>query len=335
MWRLFMMESEDDEVDDVDEEEFEPESEEDALERERRDAEADVFNQLDKVIASWSTPPKSLAHYTSIQNGVRIVERGEMWLFNAYTMNDEQEIDHAIDLISDQLEVSEFAELGDLMREQHEFSRWGRRSVYVFCLSRVDDLDRLWMWRAYGDDGNGVALKIRTGALLKSRNQKMPGLAPLLSEVVYDNAIKEKRIQALFSRFEKACEEHDNFSKQDLLGAPSSNLWKIAPTFKHPSFSEEREWRVVIEVDKPFLSTSTDSSSLIEFFDDRRPFVRFTLGTEQGEGILGLLSPSTFEGALVGPSRNSRANAAMIGAALLKRHRASETDISGIPYRGR
>lgn len=317
-----------------DEEHDEPDYEEDEWERERREAVASVFAALHKLTATWSSPPKVLAHYTSVPNAVRIIDNGEIWLFNAYTMNDEQEIDHAIEFITKQL-GEEFPELGKVLADRWGFPQTGQRSVYVFCLSPTDDLDRLSMWRAYGDDGNGVALEIRTGALAGSANDLLPEMTPLVAEVVYDDADKARRIRELVCEFEASSQTYEDMSEEDLADALSSILWKVAPTFKHHAFREEREWRVIVEVDKPIFSKMPDRSSLVEFLDDRRPFVRLKLAKVAGEGILSILDPAMFDGALVGPSRNSRANAATIDAALLKKHWNRRTKVSSIPYRGR
>lgn len=101
----------DDEATGNDDDDSVDETEEEQEERERWEASDRVLSGLSELAASWSKPPRSLAHYTSLQNAIRIVNSGEIWLFNAYTMNDELEVDHALDLITEQFKNHEFHSL--------------------------------------------------------------------------------------------------------------------------------------------------------------------------------------------------------------------------------
>lgn len=190
------------------------------------------------------------------------------------------------------------------------------------------------MWRAYGDDGNGVALKFWTDALVSGDNPKLSN-PPALARVVYKNDKKVERVSALVRRYRELCTEEAEFEEGDLVDALATSLWKLAPTFKHETFGEEAEWRIVAEVEKPLFGNISDGANLIEFLGDQRPFVPLSLGRKDGESILDTLYPTTFEGVLIGPSKNTRANEAAVGAALMKRQGMYKAETSKIPYRGR
>lgn len=330
-----MIDDDEDEATDDDDDDLVDETEEEQEERARWEASDRVLSGLNELASSWSKPPRSLAHYTSLQNAIRIVNSGEIWLFNAYTMNDELEVDHALDLISDQIKVGEFKSLWDNLHGHFKSRRQAQR-VYVFCLSSEEShgLDRLSMWRAYGDDGNGVALKFWTGALLSGDNPNL-GASLSLARVVYKNDKKVERVSTLVRKFRELCTKEPEFEEGQLVDALATSLWKLAPTFKHETFGEEGEWRIVAEVERPFLGDTSGGADKIEFLEDQRPFVRLSLGQAGGESILDVLHPTTFEGVLIGPSKNTRANEAAIGAALMKRQGTYKVETSKIPYRGR
>lgn len=293
-----------------------------------------TFISLNSWFEGQYSPPKTLAHFTTVQNALAILGSRELWMFNAHTMSDEYEVDHALDFILDEFRTHH---LRHLMPAMARFIQWRKHSsptVYVFCLSAPRpkiEFDQLSMWRAYGDDGNGAALLIDAQELLKASSLPA-GTKPMLAKVLYSVQDKRRLVRGVAKEFERLCAE-ENRPPVELSSALDSLLWKIAPVLKHPAFAEEEEWRVVSRLES--LSPTPKPQKAIQFTSGERPYIALQLPEVEASSDEGAKTSAVFEGALVGPSRRIRANAAALSAAFARFQGKAQVSASAIPYRGR
>jgi len=102
-------------------------------------------------------------------------------------------------------------------------------TVYVASFSAVPDL--LSQWRAYGQPGIGVAL----GFLTADLEHVAQAAGYSLLRCHYTRTTHEAALR-------KALSEASDPPQPLLFG---KQVLSLAPVFKHPSFSEEAEWRLV------------------------------------------------------------------------------------------
>lgn len=201
-----------------------------------------------------------LAHYTSIHALEKIMRNEEIWFSNPLFMNDLQEIRFGIQhgiIAFDKLRAEVTGAAGTLdrfkliesafMRYYREFDTNHALNVYVFCLSEhcpEDNDGRLSMWRAYGGNGNGAALVLKTDFLTAPKDD-----SPLLIGKVH-YASNEQRIAWLEDKIRIWCTIVQNSGMPDdklYLAAHSifSAIKLYALTSKHRGFNEEKEWRLI------------------------------------------------------------------------------------------
>ena len=191
--------------------------------------------------------PELLFHYTSAESCFRIITPDSgprLWASCALGMNDAREIRYGVDLvheIASQFVAKEELELSFASRWKHGdyaiLSFLEKTCAACFC----DRPDLLSQWRAYGRSATGYCLGFRRDLLSVAGFEAGFQLVP----IIYS---REQQIEKLRIVFDKA---------QAILmrdrPEPEWQLWRMATdvainlslAFKHASFCEEREWRLI------------------------------------------------------------------------------------------
>jgi hypothetical protein len=196
-------------------------------------------------------------HYTSASVAMSILQRKEVWMRNATTMNDfsEMEYGHAC-LINayDDKPGSDFKAALDKchpdLRPEAEtlFKGWSqvlKNGTYLTCISEHQDsedtIGRLSMWRAYGGD-SGVALVLNNKAFTSTSL----ALRTYSSPVAYFGI---EEFKAHFQQVADSMNNHLAFLAQvdrEHVKLCLFNMFRFAMLgTKHPGFREEREWRII------------------------------------------------------------------------------------------
>jgi hypothetical protein len=116
---------------------------------------------------------------------------------------------------------------------------------YVACF--CENADLLSQWRGYGASGEGFAVGFGVPWLL-SLNK----IGFRLQQVIYDPGQQRAMVTKFLDRVaviisEAKCSDEENRNIWQMAAASLSS-WAVM--FKHPSFREEREWRIISEVEK-------------------------------------------------------------------------------------
>lgn len=242
----------------------------------------ELFSQANKRVCDVLNHNIRLAHYTTESTLMQIIRNKEIWLRNTSRMNDSMEIKYGVDGL-----VGAFAENGNARRFR-EFLMYvfdGDTSyvdkisnitsergyidqyiTYIACLSEhhmqpddhEDKYGRLSMWRAYGNP-SGVALLFK------------PEILNLLQGVLYFSPVEyweqDKITEAVINKIDFLC-HHENDIKEYMKQVPAykNNFFTLMIrmilfaiiSLKHPSFVEEREWRLIYN---PFVSDSLNQAN--------------------------------------------------------------------------
>ncbi|MDD2586799.1 MAG: DUF2971 domain-containing protein [Syntrophomonadaceae bacterium] len=195
-------------------------------------------------------------HYCSVDVLLSILKNDELRLSDIEKSNDYTERKWMINKIEE-----EFTDIAskNILREEYEklirgFSRWGKDfeilgNVYASCFSTEGDL--LSQWRAYAQDGHGVAIGF-SGELLEKVNNFKYGIRFL--PIIYDS---EKQIE--YGRVQ-AKEILDLLLEGDFLFHAMSEVFINNLTslccYKNPAFSEEKEWRLCVSLSPECRTTA-------------------------------------------------------------------------------
>ena len=128
-------------------------------------------------------------HYCSLDTFVNIVRGNKLWLSNVFCMNDYEEhrwFRRLVQKVAKEMvasgEVSQDELRKGLVRgdsildiEDERFGDGVNTWKQVYCISFSKDGDSLSQWRAYGDNGQGVAIGFRGRYLEECAQKWSPG----------------------------------------------------------------------------------------------------------------------------------------------------------------
>lgn len=229
----------------------------------------ELFSQADKREDKVLSNHIRLAHYTTESTLMKIIKNKEIWLRNTFCMNDSMEIKYGVDKLARALfengnagsfmaflmyvfdgDSSYVDRISNIILERGYIDR---HITYIACLSehhaRPDDHEdkygRLSMWRAYGNL-SGVSLLFKPSIL------NLPQGVIIFSPVEYweqdeiTRAVTDK-IKFLHSREIEIKEEikQNPRYKDEFFHLMIRMLLFAIISIKHPSFAEEREWRLI------------------------------------------------------------------------------------------
>lgn len=193
---------------------------------------------------------ETLFHYTTAAGLLGILESSRLWASDLRFLNDSQEAVYARESVIEVVRTMENPELAHGDWRTEIFARYqgfvidelvkGEFGVFVACFCESGDL--LSQWRAYGQD-HGYALEIRVAAL-ENAIANIPSYPPAsgLTKVRYGlgSAVaitdKAREVVANFNLNHPGVKAH--------YAALAVNA--LLAQVKHPAFSEEAEWRLVI-----------------------------------------------------------------------------------------
>ena len=264
-----------------------------------------------------------LAHYTSAENAAKILNSNHFWMRSVRCMNDFREADHGHELLVRLFNKnSEHAQVLGENSISHRFctvvnecfpgsaeeafkkfnDSWPeiRSNTYIMCLSehgrKFDrQFGRLSMWRAYAQT-NGVALIFK----MPNDYDAMP-LRVVLNPVGY---FTEQELSMQLHKTIDRISENNGYLKllpKDLfVEIIYRTLITTAVSLKHPTFSEEREWRLIY---MPNIETSTHVQLETETISGVPQIVaKLPLANRPDDHIYNVEFKDLFERVLIGPT---------------------------------
>ena len=246
-------------------------------------------------------PQGVLYHYTTFTGLLGIVKSRALWASDIRYMNDSAELRHTADLIH--TEVQERLDSGhpnpNLLVQ---FVDWVSHRItsghMLFGASFRSQGNLLSQWRGYSLPGKGVSLGFCPEYILRcaKRQQFMIGKCiyePARQRTVIRQVVDAVETLAKDPAGEKTAAER-SVRYREAFATMETGLLRIAAILKHPSFREEKEWRIVSPVIK------NDAEAPILFREGRAmlvPYIEFDIGL--GDAPLGL------DHLYLGPTANS------------------------------
>jgi hypothetical protein len=223
----------------------------------------DVWKQWSRE-AGAKAPP-TLHHYTGAEGLVGVLQSKQIWASHVHCLNDASEGAYAHRLLMSEVRgrLSDAARAqGSADRDQRAAAFWQFYDLaarmldetltdhagFVACFCERPNL--LSQWRAYGSQGGGYSVEIPFPALGAIRAIKRHAI----EKVVYDPDQQVRLLSIVFDRLETQLSnlvETESGSAltgdiRDLVGRLWAFSFRAFVSFKHPSFSEEQEWRLTI-----------------------------------------------------------------------------------------
>ena len=285
--------------------------------------------RLDQVLQQ--TPPKLLFHYTSPSAFIGIIQNKQVWASNTRYLNDLKEIEHAVDISKNAIENllnKSTGEEQELLKEMVECSGSAARRIYVFSMSEERDL--LSQWRAYCPKSGGYSIGFPSIQLqLMASKQDF-----VLCRCIYDNGEQYQIVSDIINSFLKIYKnkivtgEKIDEARKETAYQFAQHIGLYGSLLKHPSFQEEKEWRLTsIYID--------EKNSQIDFRSGTVgivPFFKFNLTDDEYPNLTRMDDNKGSFVTVVGPTGNSLAAQMAIQFAQTKYLGGAYHSTSSIPY---
>ncbi|MGD9948413.1 MAG: DUF2971 domain-containing protein [Desulfobulbus sp.] len=228
-------------------------------------------------------PMGTLYHYTTFSGLLGIVRRRALWASDVRYMNDSAELKHTADLIK--------AEIRERIDSGHtngtllsQFADWVAYRItnghMLFGASFRSHGNLLSQWRGYSSLGKGVSLGFCPDYILECAQKQRFMIGKCIYEPQRQRALIKQVVDAVEQLVEDlACDEYSVGERSSLyrqaFATVEIDLLRIAAILKHPSFREEKEWRIV----SPVISNTAEAPILFrEGHAMLVPYIEFDLG---------------------------------------------------------
>lgn len=250
-------------------------------------------------------------HYTSLNGFISIIESQSLYCTNVNFLNDSKEIKHGEEIILKAIEnVKNDENLDILDKAKENIKLLIKAEKYVTCFSKDGDL--LSQWRAYGNDGKGISLGFKFSYLKDSFDKYLIG-----THIEYDEntqlEIIEEFIRLIIEFYKKVENEYD-WNGNDFNNIVSNVIVEflndLIHSYKHPSFIDEREYRLQLEIDGNFYKKEeldilfrASENLIVPYTIIKNSYTAFleTKNPDETEPIFGL-KKIPLEKIIVGPS---------------------------------
>jgi len=201
-------------------------------------------------------PFGSLYHYTTQTGLLGIITSKQIWATNILYLNDSAELNYSIHLAQEDAKkfwlslIPEEKEFLSHFLENLNIARYlyGQRGADIFVCSFSAKQNDLSQWRGYSFGENGFNIGFDFNSPLRGIVEKQGfDLVKCVYEPEVQSEIVRKFLTDMLDRFrvEKTSTGASQYFEQDLLHQFYTAFLRMAPKFKHPSFCDENEWRLV------------------------------------------------------------------------------------------
>lgn len=198
-------------------------------------------------------PNGPLFHYCSMESLYGILDSLTLRLTSVRYMNDSKEIswlyEHAKNVVLQRMRHhsnNDESKLSKVLLEHCDYLYLDDSyfpNYFCACFSRKGD--SLSQWKAYADDGRGVAIGFNRDYLTRFTNQRLTRLQRVDYDIESEVLSLEREMKEAYSRMEnssKTLMEH----QIETIARETCNQWdERAPFCKNPGFEEENEFRLV------------------------------------------------------------------------------------------
>ncbi len=211
------------------------------------DYEGNVFSNINnkdfrRIIMEKTAVPDKLYHYTSKTGFLGIIKNKTLWASEILFMNDSKESKIPYEIFEELLSLEKNSDVKEKLKKENvtfDFNDFYKSfegfGYYVISFSeKKDDLNQ---WRLYGDNASGICIEFDTSYLLETLNKCNQNKIDL-KKCIYNKNEQILEIQKLIDSIK---------SENTPIYSIIPKLLKFSTYFKHESFKDEQEWRIVIE----------------------------------------------------------------------------------------
>jgi hypothetical protein len=182
-----------------------------------------------------------LYHYSSVAGALAILKSGRIWLSTSAAMNDHAEGGWVPAALTDQVTGRPDVGVTQVFNALWQVAIAPYDRAYLTCLTEEGDL--LSQWRAYAQDGEGIAIGFNAN----------DGRLPVIDAPPHTNAGPDLELTLSKVSYPVDMSPITEALERAIAGGIGSPAFLEAQAFliqerwrtKNPAFSEEREWRII------------------------------------------------------------------------------------------
>lgn len=199
--------------------------------------------------------PDFLCHYTDASGIIGIIQSDKFWATHFSFLNDPSELRYCKDLIVEILEKVCFDhdDLHELLKCKDSVESY-IDSKELFFVSLSAAIDKLNMWRGYGNQGSGYGVVMSTREIgLKLPPEEFNDTF-FVAPVIYDRKTQEEVITSKVLKvrdwyLEQKKQDSTKHWQHQAIGRLIKSCLIEIMTFKSPGFADEKEFRIISNVD--------------------------------------------------------------------------------------
>jgi hypothetical protein len=222
--------------------------------------------------------PDLLHHYTTIAGLIGIIQSGTVWATDIRFLNDSTELQYARDILLQRIEeeistqTTSFPHKTFWERAKEAFKSGPKDYQFISCF--CEDGDLLSQWRGYAGGTGGFSIGFDSN-VVNAVSANNPSV--FFRRVIYESKIQMEIFNHIISEVNTCITVNAGGPTSDEQSNILAHIGHIFGTlveellyaFKHPSFHEEKEWRLVITTDLTHdlnsLLFRTTSASIIPY----------------------------------------------------------------------
>lgn len=230
-------------------------------------------------------PMTTLYHYTTFKGLLGIIGSRTLWASDVRYMNDSAELRHTADLIKAEVQerIHGGHANGNLLAQ---FADWVAYRItnghMLFGASFRSHGNLLSQWRGYSTIGKGVSLGFCPEHILRCAQKQHF----IIGKCIYEPHRQRALIKQVVHAVERLAEDKAGAASlasersqlyRQAFASIEIDLLRIAAILKHPSFREEKEWRIV----SPVIANTAEAP--IYFREGHAmlvPYIEFNLEVE-------------------------------------------------------
>lgn len=249
-----------------------------------------------------------LYHYCTTETFLSIIRNKILWMSDINTMNDFSEMHWAYQRFEEaagsvmEIVGREFLDEIDLIISSSQ------ARILPMLTSFSTDGDVLSQWRAYTNDGTGIAVGFDS--------RKISSLSVRIGSIEYSREKQVKHLAGLILLMHENCIGLSGKKRDDLIFEHSSNMGVDMAFFKNSAFSEEKEVRIIRATNPIFIGgnmTLSDPGGSGEPESRKKLPIQFRSGRSGGivpyvEMPLGGLGKNLIKEIIIGPKSVNNGN---------------------------
>ena len=230
-----------------------------------------ALNQYDELLKE--RPAGRIYHYTSQKGLIGILTRKSLWATSILHLNDAAEFAYAISLVKSavkrRLDFSKNAnELAILRAIRVLISTLNRNDRFIVCAACFsENSDQLRQWRGYCSPGSGFSIGFEYAQLEPPMMKSEVFLARCVYDIHRQIQLIDELLDGILATAGTSHSEGPDLEKE--LITFLRKIVYVGSLLKHPSFHEEREWRIVAAIAGNFeaeLNVREGQSILIPYY---------------------------------------------------------------------